>query len=121
MKNSNVIIIVVDALRHDFLSCYGYSENKTRNIDFLAENGCMFTNAFTVSGITPAVFSTIFTGTYPFQFERNEFSPVLADKFPTIGEVFSKHGYKTGGILASQVMNKSRGFNRGFEYFTGVD
>lgn len=117
MQKHNLILIVVDALRPDFLSCYGYGKAKTENIDAIAERGCLFSNAYSVSCVTPVVFGTLFTGTYPFQHGVREFSYVLNDRFPTIAEIFSKNGYKTGAILGSIVMDKSRGFHRGFDYY----
>ena len=117
MEKQNLIFVVVDALRADYLSCYGYEKNRTYNIDFVAENGCLFTNAFTVSCLTTVIFSTLFTGAYPFQHGIREFSYVMDDKLPTLAEIFSKYDYKTGAVTGSVVLDKSRRFNRGFDYY----
>ena len=113
MEDSNLIIIVNDALRPDYLSCYGYGGTKSPNFDYLARNGCLFTNAITVSCVTPVIFSTLFTGTYPFQHGIRSFSYVLNSGLPTLADIFSKHGYRTAAIVGSVVLDKSRGFNRG--------
>lgn len=51
----NVLIIHVDQLRRDVLSCYGGKEVQTPNIDFLAENGVLLENFYTPSAVcTPS-------------------------------------------------------------------
>lgn len=47
----NVLIIHVDQLRRDVLSCYGGKEVQTPNIDFLAENGVLLENFYTPSAV----------------------------------------------------------------------
>ncbi|MDA2935715.1 sulfatase [Patescibacteria group bacterium AH-259-L05] len=120
MGHKNLIFILIDSLRPDYLSCYGYDKSETINIDNLAQNGCIFNNAFTVSTVTPVVFSTLLTGVYPFQHGVREFSYVMSDRFTTLGEIFKKNDYKTGAIIGSFVLDKTRGFDRGFDYYNDV-
>nr|WP_316248500.1 sulfatase-like hydrolase/transferase [Cupriavidus campinensis] len=42
----NVLWIMCDQLRWDYLSCYGHADLHTPNIDRLASRGVRFTNAF---------------------------------------------------------------------------
>ncbi|UCF38541.1 MAG: sulfatase-like hydrolase/transferase [Acidobacteriota bacterium] len=42
----NVLLISVDTLRADRLSCYGYQENRTEKIDLLAREGYLFEQAY---------------------------------------------------------------------------
>lgn len=114
MKDWNLVLIVADALRRDYLSCYGYQKAGTPNIDRLAQNGCMFSNAVSISCVTPVLFSSLFTGTYPFQHGIREFSFVLTDAFPTLAAIFGDAGFKTAAILGSVVLDKSRRFHAGF-------
>lgn len=48
MRTMNVIMFVVDSLRADRLSCYGYGENKTPNIDRLADEGVIYREAYSM-------------------------------------------------------------------------
>ena len=41
----NIILITVDCLRADHLGCMGYNKNISPNIDALARNGILYTNA----------------------------------------------------------------------------
>ena len=57
MKPKNVILITIDCLRADHVSCYGYSRNTTPNLDELANKGILFkqaiVNGVSHSGILP--------------------------------------------------------------------
>ena len=65
-KKTNIIFITLDALRFDHLGCYGYQRNTSPNIDKLAQEGVMFTQAITHAPLTvPSVISMI-TSTHPF-------------------------------------------------------
>lgn len=51
-RDYSVILITIDTLRADHLSCYNPNAAPTPNIDSLAERGTMFTNAFSLIPIT---------------------------------------------------------------------
>ena len=49
MKNKNILFIMADQLRWDYLSCYGHPHIDTPNIDYLSKIGVKFNNAFVSS------------------------------------------------------------------------
>ncbi|MFA5417295.1 MAG: arylsulfatase [Bacteroidales bacterium] len=60
----NIVIIYADDIGYGDLSCYGYSTVKTPNVDKLASEGLMFTNAHCVAATsTPSRYSLL-TGEY---------------------------------------------------------
>jgi predicted AlkP superfamily pyrophosphatase or phosphodiesterase len=61
----NIILITVDSLRADYLSCYGYPQNITPNICSLAEEGVLFENAFSQGLVTSDSLPSLFTSEYP--------------------------------------------------------
>jgi arylsulfatase A-like enzyme len=61
----NVLLVVVDAMRRDVLSCYGNPRVKTPAIDALAADGVLFENAFTQAPFTWTSFGSLLTGKYP--------------------------------------------------------
>lgn len=64
MKN-NVIVILCDQLRSDFLSCYNKnSPVSTPNIDKLAEKGTLFQHAVTASPVCAPGRASMMTGRY---------------------------------------------------------
>lgn len=92
---NNVLIIHVDQLRRDILSCYGGKEVQTPNIDFLAENGVLLENFYTPSAVCTPSRGCFFTAHYPHQHGayRNGL-PVKKDAHG-LAEAFSKQGYHT--------------------------
>ena len=64
MNNKNVLFIMADQLRWDYLSCYGHPHLKTPNIDKLAELGVKFNNAYVQSPFCGPSRMSTYTGRY---------------------------------------------------------
>lgn len=62
----NIIIIFVDDLGKEWLSCYGAEDIVTPNIDKLAQSGILFNNVYSMPQSTPSRV-TLLTGQYPFR------------------------------------------------------
>ena len=60
----NVLFIMCDQLRFDYLSCYGHPHLHTPHIDALAERGVRFTNAYVQSPICGPSRMSFYTGRY---------------------------------------------------------
>jgi arylsulfatase A-like enzyme len=60
----NVLFVMCDQLRRDFLSCYGSSPVPTPNIDRLAAAGLRFDNAYAQSGVCGPSRMSFYTGRY---------------------------------------------------------
>ncbi len=114
----NVVLITIDTLRADRLGCYGYKSAQTPNLDRLAAEGVLFTNAVSHVPLTRPSHASIFTGLFPFEHGiHDNIAPPLDPKIPTLAEVFRQNGYRTAGFVASFVMNSQSGLQRGFELY----
>ena len=60
----NVILITIDSLRADHLSCLGYPRKATPNLDNLAKEGILFKNAISCGPDTPTSIVPLLTSTY---------------------------------------------------------
>ncbi|MEP2533418.1 sulfatase-like hydrolase/transferase [Shimia sp.] len=60
----NILFIMYDQLRHDYLSCAGHPHLHTPNFDRLAEMGVRFTNTYVQSPICGASRMCFYTGRY---------------------------------------------------------
>ncbi len=112
----NVIVIVVDTLRADHLSSYGYQRETSPFMDSLAAEGVRFENAISPSSWTQPSHASMLTGRYTYEHQA-EILP-LDDTYPTIGEVLQSQGYRTGAFSANTLFfTRRQGFGRGFLRF----
>jgi arylsulfatase A-like enzyme len=63
-KPKNVLYIMADQLRWDYLSCYGHPHLSTPNLDWLATRGIRFTNAYVQSPFCGPSRMSSYTGRY---------------------------------------------------------
>lgn len=61
-KIKNILFIMADQLRWDYLSCYGHLHLKTPNIDRLAERGVRFDRAYVQSPVCGPSRASYYTG-----------------------------------------------------------
>jgi arylsulfatase A-like enzyme len=113
----NILVIVVDTLRADHLSGYGYARPTSPNLDRLAEQGVLFENAFSTSPWTKPSHASLLTGRYPHEHGADAAWP-LDGRYPTIGEALQTLGYRTGAFSANyETFNRISGLGRGFQHF----
>ena len=63
-KVKNILFVLCDQLRWDYLSCYGHPHLHTPNIDWLAANGVRFERAYVQSPVCGPSRASILTGRY---------------------------------------------------------
>ena len=82
----NIILLTIDCLRGDHLSCLGYDKNITPNIDRLASDGILFTKTMSNGGNTFFSVPSFLTSTFP---------PSCNKSLSTVAEILRNNGYKT--------------------------
>ncbi len=88
-----IVLVVIDALRADHLSCYGYQRETSPNIDSLAREALVFTQAITAGGWTGASVPSILTGVYPYLHEISEWNTPRKPEATTIAQLLKKKGF----------------------------
>lgn len=115
----NILVIVVDTLRSDHLSSYGYERLTSNNIDDVAQEGVLFEQAYSTSSWTLPAHASVLTGLYPFQHHAT--NGPLDSRHPTLGESLEELGYCSAGFSGNvTVFNRANGFGRGFAHFEDV-
>lgn len=117
IEKPNIILIVMDAVRYDHLSCYDYEKETTPNIDELSDKGILFMNAFSTSAWTPPSLASIFTGKYPSHHQVINPNLYLHEHNVIITEILQTQGYKTFGANIPVQINSLRGYNKGWDIF----
>jgi len=122
----NIVLITIDTLRADHLSCYGYERNTSPNIDKIAEKGIIFKNAIAPSSWTAPSMVSLFTSVYPinhgvvhgigFKNDKGK-QEIFSDELTTLTEILKSHGYTTFGVASNLHLSEKFGFARGFDQF----
>jgi len=113
----NILLVVLDAVRTDHVSCYGYGQETTPNIDALAGEGTTFGNAFSPSIWTPTAHGAVFTGRYPSHAGTYTGSLSLPDDMPVLPEILAEHGYEGFATSSGLHIRSDRGYDRGLDEF----
>ena len=117
-KGPNIILISIDALRADHLSCYGYHRNTSPNIDQLAREGILFKNGFSQVTWTLASHASIFLSQYVWRHNvKNPHTERLTDSCTTLAEILKNENYATAAFTGGGTLSSSYGFDQGFEIY----
>jgi arylsulfatase A-like enzyme len=114
---ADVIIILVDTLRRDHLSFFGYGRSTSANIDRIAQDSYVFDTAYTPSNKTVPSIASIFTGLYPSSHQVTGPFQRLPQHLRTMAEQYRNHGYATAAFVANRLVSVQNGYDRGFEAF----
>jgi arylsulfatase A-like enzyme len=112
----DVVLIVVDTLRADFVGAYG-GEVATPNIDALAEGGVLFRNAYSHIPITGPSHASLFTSLLPVDHGVHNNAQILGRHVEFLPAVLASHGSHTAAFVSLGVLNRRFGFARGFDAY----
>ena len=117
----NVILVMVDTLRADHLSCYG-SDVKTPNLCRIAQDGTLYQGFSHASWTKPATASLV-TSTLPSTHNAMSKPSSLSGDLVLIPEAMQDAGYSTGGVVSNVNMAESFGFAQGYHdyYYLAPD
>ena len=115
---SNVLLITVDTLRPDRLSCYSGAFIKTPEVDALAARGALFERAYAHNPTTLPSHANILTGmTPPFHGVSENSKSKLPDACLTIAEYLKAAGYATAAFLGAFPLDSRFGLDQGFDIY----
>jgi arylsulfatase A-like enzyme len=113
----NVVLISIDTLRPDRLSCYGGPRPTSPVMDSVAERGVRFTSAFTPSPWTLPAHAAMLTGRYPSSLSANPNDPRLYRAGTLLSTLLRSHGYGTAAVTGGGFVSANYGVSNGFDYF----
>lgn len=109
----NVILLSIDALRADHLSCYGYSRETSPVLDQLAADNIRFENAYSASSHTRESIPSLLTGAYP----DSAITASYRRNAESIASVAKRAGLATAGFHSNPFVSRAYGFDDGFDKF----
>jgi len=117
----NVILISIDTLRADRLGCYGNPSAQTPYMDLLSKNGVLFEEAISNSSWTLPGHGAMLTSVQPTALGLFKVTDRLNSHALTLAEVLRDHGFDTGAIVSYILLDRSYGFDQGFDFFDYED
>jgi choline-sulfatase len=113
----SIILISVDTLRADHLSCYGYGGPRTPHIDAMAVGGTLFTEVNTQVPLTLPAHVSLLTSTYPFANSIEDNGQQLGVNAVTLATVLKARGYRTAAFVGGFVLDSRFGLGQGFDVY----
>ncbi len=110
----NVIVLIFDTLRSDYLGCYG-GDVDTPAFDAAADQGVVFESAFGTAPGTPISHASLYSGQYPSEHGVTGQYITVPEDVPVMAEHFREAGYDTFGITGPSKMGSDWGYDRGFD------
>ncbi|MHA1207012.1 MAG: sulfatase [Candidatus Hodarchaeales archaeon] len=111
----HVFIYLIDTLRADHLSCYGYKRKTTPFIDEFAKDSIIFKKCFATASWTKPAVASVLTGLYPNIHGAEEREDSLPSEVDTIAEILKSNKYYT--IFLTTNGNVTDDFN----FIQGID
>ncbi len=116
----NLVLITIDTLRADRLSCYGYPRRTSPNIDQLAAQGVLFQNAYSPIPLTGPAHVSLMTSLYPQQHGAfiNGVGMSARPRPLTLAQILRRLKYRTAAFVSAWVLKKKlTGLGRGFNVY----
>jgi arylsulfatase len=112
-----IILVSIDTLRPDRLSCAGFPDATSPNLDRLCREGLQFSEALAVSPGSAASHAALLTGRYPVSSGVWANFSVMDPEVETLAEFLRSEGYRTGGFATNTFLGKRFGFDQGFDSY----
>ena len=114
---TNILLIVVDTLRADHTSPYGYARETSPRMRELSSRGVTFERCVTQRTNTTPAMATMMTGLYPPTVGVVDAGDVLSESHTTLGEILQERGFRTAAFCANGMTGPRYNLDQGIERF----
>ena len=115
----NVILVVVDTLRADRLTQYGYPLRTGTPLGLLSDRATRFDECYSPAPWTVPAMASLFTGLAPGRHRVDAVGASLAEVGTTLAESLRDAGWQTAGFSFNPHISERARFDRGFDDFVG--
>jgi arylsulfatase A-like enzyme len=116
LERPHVVVILIDTLRRDHVSYYGYERPTSPNLDRLLGESYVFSAAYTPSTWTIPSVASLFTGLYPTAHGVHGQNWCMPRTLSLAGH-FRSYGYITAAFVANAAICEGNRYDQGFESF----
>lgn len=114
MRNDkpNILFIMADQLRADYLGCNGHPTQRTPHIDALAARGVNFTRAYSQAPVCGPSRMSFYTGRYAISHGASYNNVPLRVDERTLGDYLRPEGYRVGLVGKTHMKRDEEGMSR---------
>jgi arylsulfatase A-like enzyme len=109
------VVVVLDTVRADHTSAYGYRRDTTPNLARLSARGVRFERAYATGHWSLPSHASLFTGLFTSRHGAHTEHLALDPHHPTLAEVLAQHGYETANFTGNAWIGPGTGMSRGFQ------
>jgi Flp pilus assembly protein TadD len=118
VRQRDVLLVTLDTTRRDHMGFLGRTPSPTPNLDALAKESVVFTDAFTPVPLTLPAHTSLMTGLDPRSHGVHDNSLYqVAPNTRTLARIFGEQGYATRAAVASFVLDPLFGLGQGFDHY----
>ncbi len=117
IERPHIVLVLVDALRPDWTSPYGFDSDITPELRRWADDGVLFERALAQSSWTKISMASLFTSLWPQTHGIRLIDDGLSEEALTLAEILREAGYRTYGVQSNGWLEQSFGFQHGFERY----
>ncbi|UCG33872.1 MAG: sulfatase-like hydrolase/transferase [Phycisphaerales bacterium] len=110
----NILLVMLDTLRADRMSCYGYLRQTTPELDRFAAEATLYERAVPNGIWTVPSHASLFTGLAVRTHGMNHDHMVLDDEYDTLAELLAAAGYRTVCLSNNPWVNPRFNMTQGF-------
>jgi len=120
-KNPRVyVMLVLDTMRLDHTSLYGYERHTTPELEKLARQGMVYLNAYSTSSWTLPAHVSLFSGKDPLGHRVSEPEDRIPGDYSLLAEIFQNQGFVTAAFTGGGFVDGQYGFHRGFQVYSNL-
>lgn len=117
----NIVLLVLDGVRSDRMSCYGWSRPTTPFLEQLSGEATVFHGNYSVANQSLPSHVSLFSGVHGTFHGAGTNHSFYDGRFPFITELLRSRGYHTVGVSShNPYFQRRRGFIRGFNRYTSI-
>jgi len=113
----DAVLIVVDTLRRDHLSAYGYARPTSPRLDAFAAGAVRYDGAISAAPWTLPSVTALLTGALPSSLGVTRHDSTVPDDALLISEVLSAAGWATGAVSSHSFFSPEHNLQQGFATF----
>ena len=115
-KRPNVLVYVIDTLRADHMSLYGYERPTTPFLDRFGGEGVVFDDCHVQATWTKPSVVSLLTSLYSVTHRVQDFTDTIPPGATTLAEVLRGQGYVTATITGNPFSGRNSGLERGVDH-----